>query len=117
MTWAVCFNCGEEKFGALCPCPKCGVGSSGDMNLDIAFSTHRMSRKRLRQFGAVVSALRRRCNDERVCFWAFIFYVSEKHPNILKAELPAEFSERARELLAKAEIPEVSRKRWWEFWK
>ena len=28
MTWALCLNCGEKKFGAIVPCPNCGVGSS-----------------------------------------------------------------------------------------
>ena len=29
MTIALCFNCGETKFGAWCPCGKCGVDMDG----------------------------------------------------------------------------------------
>ena len=43
MTWALCLNCGEKKFGAICPCPSCQAESTGDINLDIAFSDHHMS--------------------------------------------------------------------------
>jgi len=45
VTWALCLNCGEVKFGAICPCPKCNVESTGDMNLDIAFSDHHMAKE------------------------------------------------------------------------
>ena len=38
MTMALCFNCGDIKFGAICPCPKCQAESSGDMELDIRAS-------------------------------------------------------------------------------
>ena len=117
MTWAVCLHCGKEKFGALCPCPKCGVASSGNMDLDIVFSTHQMSMRDLRHFGSVVGMLRGQCDDEKVCFWAFLLYVSEKHPDLLNSVPPAEFSERAKELLSKVDIQELPPKKWWEFWK
>jgi len=38
MSLALCFNCGNVKFGALCECDKCGIASTGDMDLDILFS-------------------------------------------------------------------------------
>ena len=38
MTQALCLHCGEIKFGALCPCPQCQADSTGNVDLDIAFS-------------------------------------------------------------------------------
>ena len=81
MTWALCFNCGATKFGAICPCPQCGFTSTGDMNLDIAFSDHRLSEETLRAFGAVVGSIHRVCDDDHLRFWTFIHYVSTRHPD------------------------------------
>ena len=54
MTWALCFNCGELKFGAYCPCPECQVASTGDMNLDLLFSDHYLTRATLGALGEMV---------------------------------------------------------------
>src|SRR4051794_1647899 len=72
MTWALCFNCGETKFGALCPCPSCQEGSTGDINLDIAFSDHHMAVETIKEFGEVVRAIRRACDEDELRFWSFI---------------------------------------------
>ena len=60
MTWALCLTCGDVKFGAICPCPNCGVSSTGNMQLDIAFSDHHLSRRTLDELGAVVAEIGRR---------------------------------------------------------
>ena len=64
MTIALCFNCGHMKFGAICPCPECRIASTGNMNLDIAFSDHWMSVDTIRAFGEVIRAIRRVCDDD-----------------------------------------------------
>lgn len=107
MTWALCFKCGNTKFGAICPCPECGVSSTGDMGLDIAFSDHRMTEESLKQFGDVVRAIRRVCDDDELCFWTFIHYVSTEHSSILGVEMPAERARRCAEILAQAKPPPV----------
>jgi hypothetical protein len=43
MTWALCLNRGETKFGAIRPCRSCKTASTGDMSLDIAFSDHHVA--------------------------------------------------------------------------
>ena len=80
MTWALCFNCGSTKFGALLPCPECQAASTGDISLDIAFSDHHMAVESLEEFGAVVRAIRQVCEDDQLRFWSFIYYVSTRHP-------------------------------------
>lgn len=107
MTWALCFNCGATKFGAICPCPECRVGSTGDMNLDITFSDHHLSRATLDAFGAVVRALRRVCDDDRQRFWAFIYYVSVHHPDVLGVKMAADQQQRCALLLERANPPPV----------
>jgi hypothetical protein len=133
MTWALCFNCGEVKFGAICPCPKCSVPSTGNMNLDIAFSDHNMARETLEEFGSVVAALHRATNDDQTCFWAFMHFVSKNHPSILGVQLEPDVLARVGPLVAGLQLPAVTlrppphgffgggseggTKRWWEFWK
>ena len=116
MTMALCMNCGNVKFGAICPCAECGVASTGDMRLDIAFSDHHLSARTLKQLGAVVRALREpgalgaqaqeaRAQDaearDAVRFWAFITYVSRNHPSILTADAPPELAPAVNDLLAR----------------
>ena len=99
---ALCFNCGHTKFGAICPCPECGVASTGDMNLDITFSDHRMSVATLGAFGEVVRAIRRVCDDDQLRFWSVIRYVSVHHSDILGVEQPPEQQAACDAVLARA---------------
>jgi hypothetical protein len=107
MTRALCFNCGDIKFGAICPCPKCGVGSSGDVNLDIAFSDHRISKTSLEQLGKVIGYIRERTADDELRFWAFIRYVAIHHTSVLDVTLEPELESRCDELLARGSLPDV----------
>ncbi|HEX8198939.1 MAG TPA: hypothetical protein VF590_00525 [Isosphaeraceae bacterium] len=103
----LCLHCGETKFGAICPCPACQVASTGDMELDIAFSDHHMAVATLQEFGEVVRAIRRVCQDDALRFWSFISFVSTHHPDVLRVELDPEERRRCDEILARADPPPV----------
>jgi hypothetical protein len=107
MTWALCLNCGETKFGAICPCPSCRVESTGDIRLDIAFSDHHMAVETIKGFGEVVRAIRRVCDEDELRFWSFIDFVSRHHPDILHVDLAPEMAGRCAEVLARANPPPV----------
>jgi hypothetical protein len=107
MTQALCFNCGETKFGAICGCPSCGVQSTGDMSLDIAFSDHHMDVETIQAFGEVVRSIRRECDDDGLRLWTFLSFVSSNHPEILQVELEPEVSARCAAVLARANPPPV----------
>lgn len=107
MTTALCLQCGSSKFGALCPCPRCGAGSTGDVQLDIAFSDHHLSHKTIDGLGKVIEVIGGACDEPPVCFWTFIRYVSRNHPGILTAEPPAELAERVDSLLSRLTFPPV----------
>jgi hypothetical protein len=132
MTWALCLNCGEVKFGAICPCPKCGVASTGDMNLDIAFSDHNIHKESLHQLGSVIAAIHQVSTDDELSGWAFIYYISTQHPTILGVNLAPELRQKCEQLLSRAQLPAVElnpsargtansqerkTKAWWQFWK
>lgn len=108
MTWALCLNCGEVKFGAICPCPKCEVSSTGDMQLDIAFSDHHIDKQTLHDLGNVVTAIHQVCGDEQLCFWAFIRYISQNHPSILGVTLEPKVAQKCDEILQQTRLPEVT---------
>ena len=108
MTWALCFKCGSTKFGALCPCPACQSGASGNINLDIAFSDHWMSQHTLEAFGAVIRAINEVCYDDEVRFQAFLHYVTLHHHTILRIDLEPERQSACEEILSRADPPVVT---------
>jgi hypothetical protein len=107
MTTALCFNCGETKFGAWCPCGKCGVASSGDRTLDILFSDHRMSVTTLKKFGDIIKTIAAHSDDPELRFWAFISYLSDHPTEMLSATPPPEIALRVENLLAECQLPIV----------
>ena len=129
MTWALCLNCGEIKFGAICPCPNCQVASTGDMGLDIAFSDHHLSRETLERFGVVVKRIRSASESPELSFWTFMQYISRNHGDILSIELKDELmATRVESVLTQLQLQPVvverfphtgggSRKKWWQFWR
>jgi hypothetical protein len=108
MTWALCFHCGETKFGAIVPCPECNVGSTGNMQLDIAFSDHRISKETIAAFGKVVQAIRQVCDDDELRIWSFLQYISINHPDLLKINLDPEMAAKTEATLVAANPPPVS---------
>jgi len=107
MTTALCFNCGETKFGAWCPCGNCGVESSGDRNLDILFSDHQMTVATLNRFGGIIKQLAQQCDDPQVRFWAFISYLSSHPAKLLTATPPSEIADQVAKVLTAAKLPIV----------
>jgi hypothetical protein len=108
MTMALCFNCGETKFGALCPCPACQVSSTGNAGLDIAFTDHYYAVKTLEEFGAVIRKIQTLTEDKGRRFWTFIHYVSENHPSILKVDLEPAAKAGVMETLRGVVLPSVT---------
>ena len=107
MTIALCLNCGEMKFGALCPCPRCEAGSSGNMELDIVFSDHNLTEDTLKGLGVVLEHFHTKTQDPAVAFWSLIRYISENHENILQVPVPDKFADQVSEIYSDEEIPEV----------
>lgn len=87
MTWALCFSCGHTKFGAICPCPECGVSTTGNMDLDILFSDHVIAHKSLEDLGRAIKAINRVTENPALRLDSFLYYVSEKHHPLLRCEL------------------------------
>jgi hypothetical protein len=78
------------------------------MELDILFSDHHLSGETLKAFGAVVSSIRGVCEDDDLCFWSFIHYVSTRHPNILGVNMSPEQRERCEAVVARANPPPIA---------
>lgn len=108
MTMALCFSCGEIKFGAICPCPKCQIESTGNRRLDIAFSDHFLDVETLKEFGAVIRQIHAACDDPPTRFWAFIQYVSEHHPKIMNIDLEPEMKAKVSNVLRGVALPPVT---------
>jgi len=107
MTQALCLSCGNVKFGALVPCPKCGVPNCGNIDVNIAFSDHHLSEAALKALGGIIHAIEPHSSDPAERFWTFIEYVSLNHPRILKVNLAPEAKETCDAILAKATLPQL----------
>jgi hypothetical protein len=108
MTIALCLNCGEMKFGAICECPNCETSSTGEFGLDIAFSDWSMSEEHLKEFGNVIAYFKNKTNDPDIAFLAFIRYVSENYSSIFYADISDDFAQRVDEIYNESEIPVVT---------
>jgi hypothetical protein len=107
MTQALCLNCGEIKFGALCPCPQCQAGSTGNVDLDIAFSDFCIREDILRELGEFLQVIRFRSNDDELVFWTFLHYISQRHPHILKMTLPDDMAGAVMDLYECLPVPNI----------
>jgi len=107
MTMALCFNCGAMKFGALGPCPECQSGASGKIDLDIAFSDQNYTITTLEQLGGVIKEIHRHCDDPTTCFWTFIYYVSDNHPDTLNVDFETEGKLEHEAILSRCTLPNV----------
>ncbi len=58
MTQAVCFKCGDIKWGAFNPCEKCGARPKSDdeLMLSLAFTDHYFDLAKLQQIGRDIAA-------------------------------------------------------------
>jgi hypothetical protein len=78
------------------------------MALDIAFSDHRIPRERLLELGSVVTEIHRICEDESLCLWTFLQYVTLHHPSILEIDLKDEARDAVERVLSRLNIPPLS---------
>jgi hypothetical protein len=108
MTWALCFNCGNIKFGALCPCSECGVSTCGNTDLDILFSDHHLARRCLEELGSVIKVLCRVTDDRELRFAAFLCYMTQHHPQFLEVRFTPEGESKINALLDGLDLPEVT---------
>ena len=107
MTVALCTNCGSTKFGTSFPCKECGCGSTGNSDLDIAFTDHYLTEDTLHGFGQIIKCLREQTQDEGVAFWAFMKHITEHYPEIMMSETPRRYDAAAQSLLDQTDVPEV----------
>lgn len=58
MTIAVCWKCGEMKWGAFNPCPKCKAipSTEDDLVMSLAMSDHYFDQPTMERMGADISA-------------------------------------------------------------
>lgn len=102
MTMALCLNCGEIKCGALCDCPACQSPSSGNDDLDIAFSDWGMEIETMEECGKVIRQIAQNCEDPALRHWAFMQYcVSKRRPSGLKIKLGSELMAKVDEVLSR----------------
>ena len=78
------------------------------MGLDIAFSDHHYDVETLKEFGGVIRAIHSASDNQPTRFWAFIHYVSEHHPGILKVNLKPEVLARVNDVLRGVVLPPVT---------
>lgn len=99
MTAALCTNCGGIKMGLLLPCDHCGASPPKALNYEIFLSDHYLSLDTLKQFGRVIKRLKIVANDKLEAQWAFLFLLSEYHPEIMFTDVPIDYKTSSKILL------------------
>ena len=108
MTISLCLACGELKFGAYCPCPKCGAEpEEQDKPLSVRLSDHYLADETLREIGQIVRFLRQASDDPRACLDALARFLVREHPEIYDDALTPEAEARAEALLARIDLPRI----------
>ena len=105
MTIALCFKCGDTKFGALLQCQKCDAPPTGNMSLDVLFTDHKFSVEILSDFGDVIKAISSVSDDVALNFSAFLLYMSNNHKEILTVNHDDQKTALCDALLEKAKVP------------
>lgn len=108
MTTALCLYCGGLKWGALNNCDECNAPSTGNMDVDIAFSDHNHSERDLRALGSAIKAIHAVEGNAKEHMWAFLQYVSTHHPSILRVEPSDALQQPIARILAEAKIPPIT---------
>lgn len=105
---ALCLNCGDIKFGAICPCPACNVESCGTAEVDIMFSDHFHATESLKEAGAVIKAIRNASSDSNESHWAIMQYLSTQFPDIITVRLKDPMWQRVTRLSDSITLPPIS---------
>ena len=108
MTIALCLNCGKIKLGALCPCPGCGLSSSGNFRLDLLFSDHHITPKSLSLLGQVIGTIRASTTDDDLFCSAVLHFVQLQNPNLLTSTTESSQLKQVERLLASLNLPAVT---------
>ena len=105
MTIALCFKCGDTKFGALLECQKCSADPTGNVSLDILFTDHNFSAQTLSEFGGVIKVISSASDNVALRFSAFLLYISNHHNDILQVNYDHQKATLCNALLEKARAP------------
>jgi hypothetical protein len=105
MTWALCVGCGGLKFVVWRACRLCHTESSGDMNMDLAFSSHSLPVPLLHTLGKAMKAICEACTDKRERRFAFLKFVSDDFPVIGTIRLPPDLEAKIPALSESIDLP------------
>ena len=109
MTQALCLACGKRKFGALAPCPHCGAGVIGSVDLQLLFSDHSIDVRTLDAFGAAIQALQAHADTPHMHLKLLLRWLSTRHADLIAVDLPEAELPALDALLQRAAPPLVMR--------
>jgi|TARA_B100001964_G_scaffold237060_1_gene299880 hypothetical protein len=108
MTAALCFNCGEMKFGVLPACRHCKVQEAiAPMEVGIWFSDHHFTINTLKQLGIVIKEINSHCDDPMTCFTTFLYYISQNVSDGPTLDLKEKQKEEIESILTKCTLPDI----------
>ena len=108
MTAALCFNCGEMKFGVLPACQNCKVQEAiVPMEVGIWFSDHHFTINTLKQLGIVIKEINPHYDDPIMCFTTFLYYISQNVSDGPTLDLKEKQKEEIESILTKFTLPDV----------
>jgi hypothetical protein len=102
MTTALCLNCGELKWGALCPCKKCNIRTT-----DIRFSDHYLKRDVLQQLGNVLRLIDQKDVPREIKERVFLYFVSIKIPELVCVQIEDDLKQQVVDIYNQMDLPDI----------
>jgi len=106
MTMALCFNCGNIKFGALTSCDECGYDPNNELLRDVSirFSDWFLNDDDFNLYSSVIKQIHLSCHENDLCLWTFLRFMSVNYPSILSVDMSVDLVIQSDEILKTVNI-------------
>jgi hypothetical protein len=110
MSNSLCIHCGNIKFGAFNPCPRCGtpleIQTDAKIPLELYLSVHFCTEESLRAVGAVIESINQQIPSKEIARYVVGMFMNKVEPGLFTITLPAKTRDEILNAYNSMEFPE-----------
>ena len=110
MSNSLCIHCGNIKFGAFNPCPRCAtpieIQTGAKVPLELFLSVHFCTEESLRAVGAVIESINQHVASKEIARYVVAMFINKVHPGLFTITLPAKTRDKILDAYNSMEFPE-----------